>query len=193
MKIEADNLYHVYNQGNNRETIFKSKNDYNEFLENLRKFVCSNADILAYALMPNHFHFLINTTSISATPKQVGNIESSNIQNAFRVMLSSYAKWFNTNMNRTGSLFRQKTKFKQIKTDEAAYVCFNYIHQNPLVAKLCDKIEDWEYSSFRDYLGLRSSSICKKDVALRLLDIKEADIYRETYLAIPEWKLRKLY
>lgn len=49
--------------------------------------------------------------------------------------------------------------------------CFCYIHQNPLRAALETEVGTWPWSSFRDYVGLRSGQLCAKAVAAELLDL----------------------
>jgi REP element-mobilizing transposase RayT len=51
--------YHVYNQGNNREPIFFEHSDYVLFLKKMKKALQPHCSILAWCLMPNHFHWLI--------------------------------------------------------------------------------------------------------------------------------------
>ena len=112
MNIIADEMFHIYNQGNNHEIIFKSDKDYIEFLQLFRRFVFPHCKVLAYCLMPNHFHFEIYASEHSATIKKIGNIESSVLSNGFRLLQSNYAQSFNKRQNRSGSLFRQKAKAK---------------------------------------------------------------------------------
>ena len=57
MNIIPDETFHIYNQGNNKGKIFYDDADYIEFLKLFRKFVIPHAKVLAYCLMPNHFHF----------------------------------------------------------------------------------------------------------------------------------------
>ncbi len=104
-------------------------------------------------------------------------------------MLASYTRAINIQENRTGSLFRDKTKAEcitqidegvspsffntnrgtQIKLvqPEQAYpkICFDYIHQNPVTAGLTGQAADWEFSSYRDYLGLRNGKLIHKERA----------------------------
>ncbi|MFA5647265.1 MAG: hypothetical protein WC951_03050 [Bacteroidales bacterium] len=58
MIFEKSHLYHVYNQGNNRQRIFFSRENYLFFLEKIKKHVLPYADVLAWCLMPNHFHLM---------------------------------------------------------------------------------------------------------------------------------------
>jgi|TARA_R100000027_G_C2235254_1_gene90369 REP element-mobilizing transposase RayT len=105
--------------------------------------------------MPNHYHFLIYTNQKSIEPVKLGLLESQVLKNCFRLLNSRYSTEYNNKYSRTGSLFRQKTKFKILENrkDNYPFICFNYIHQNPLKAGLVKKMEDWKYSSFQDCLG----------------------------------------
>ena len=98
--------------------------------------------------------------------------------NDIRKLLSGYARIYNSRHESSGSLFRQKTKSKclsdgnirrQYKHDsnqnDSYFNCFHYIHQNTLVAALVKRIEDWKFSSFRDYAGLRNGTLCNKLLA----------------------------
>jgi REP element-mobilizing transposase RayT len=196
MQLKENTLYHIYNQGNNKMQLFYSRDNYLFFLKLIRKFVFPKAEILAYSIMPNHYHMMIYTNEKSVGKYQVGNVAMSNLSNSFRLLQSAYTLAFNKLNNRTGSLFRQKTKFKCI--DEFSYqhydfICFNYIHQNPYNANLCEKLEDWEYSSFKDYVGLRNGTLINKELACEILEINENEIYEESYKVIAEEKIKALY
>jgi len=104
------------------------------------------------------------------------------------IMLRSYTRAINKQQASSGSLFRQKTKAEclndptevtpayfmkngvthiNITNSERQYpqVCFDYIHQNPVKAKLAKLPTDWEFSSARDYAGMRDGSLVNKEVA----------------------------
>ncbi|MCW3092803.1 MAG: hypothetical protein JWP81_3872 [Ferruginibacter sp.] len=195
MKINAHEIYHIYNQGNNRQTIFYGEEDYREFLNLFRKYVYSHCKVLAYCLMPNHFHFLIYATEHSAILKRIGNIESCELSNGFRLLQSSYAQYINNKEKRTGSLFRQKAKAKSMNDGEAHYqfTAFQYIHQNPFKAGLVKNLEDWHYSSFRDYAGLRNGTICDRVLAERLICFNGADFIAAIYQNIKDDLLQKIF
>lgn len=67
MVFEEGHLYHLFNQGNNREQIFYSRENYLFFLNKIQQHILPHADILAWCLMPNHFHLMIyvNTVKIA--------------------------------------------------------------------------------------------------------------------------------
>jgi len=190
-KFHENQIYHVFNQGNNRQVIFREHENYLFFLRKVRKYLIPYCDFLCYCLMPNHFHFLI-------VPNRLGRLEymsrspvsetkssnhTQNLSYSLGLLLSSYAKAYNKRYERSGSLFRQKTKVKDGWIDQVITVdgknrdmffrfendyalqCFHYIHKNPVKANLVKKATDWEYSSARDYHGLRNGTLCNKDLA----------------------------
>ncbi len=176
MKFHPHNLYHVYNQGNNRQRIFSCDEDYFSFLKMVRLCLKPHAEIIAYCLMPNHFHFFVFTDERVMSIIKLGDIFIDPVTNGLRKLLSGYARIYNSKYNRTGSLFRQKTKSKCLSemtisatgsVSNADYYtnCFNYIHQNPLKAGLVNNLEEWEFSSFKDYAGLREGTLCNKSLA----------------------------
>lgn len=176
MQFQPHHLYHIYNQGNNRQRIFHTEDDYQTFLNLYKRLIPSRCSTIAWCLMPNHFHFLIHTDQkCLILEKQGGNLLNP-ISNAVRVLLSGYARIYNSRYGRSGSIFRQKTKAKcltEISLDKSqarenltyATTCFHYIHQNPLVAKLCKSMEAWPYSSYKDYYMLRHESLCDMELA----------------------------
>ena len=59
MIFEKGNLYYIYNQGNNKQKIFYNRDNYFFFLRKLKDYILPFADILAWCLMPNHFHLMV--------------------------------------------------------------------------------------------------------------------------------------
>ncbi|QEC68720.1 transposase [Panacibacter ginsenosidivorans] len=183
MQFYQGKIYHVYNQGNNKQPIFFTNENYLYFLKAYRTLVAPHADTIAYCLMPNHFHFLISTNEQSVQQVKVGSLTLSALSNGIRMLLSSYATAINRQQHTTGSLFRQKTKAKPLDngSDNYTLTAFHYIHQNPLGAKLVTSLNDWEYSSFKDYTGLRNGTLCNKKLAGQLIDTNWNDLATETY------------
>jgi REP element-mobilizing transposase RayT len=144
--------------------------------------------------MPNHFHFLINTYEGSLIEKKVGGLTLTALNNGFRQFLSAYAQAVNKQEGRSGSLFRQKTKAKLVENEMEDYpfICFQYIHQNPLKSRLVNKMEEWEFSSFQDYLGLRKGTLCNQPLACKLLNISMENFYQESYQVISSEKIKGL-
>ena len=62
------------------------------------------------------------------------------------------------------------------------YYCFHYIHNNPVNAGLVIKKEDWEFSSYQDYNGLRNGSLINKSLALKTISLEDNLFYEQTGL-----------
>jgi REP element-mobilizing transposase RayT len=164
-----EHLYHIYNRGNNREALFFDQRNYLFFFDKIKKHMLPHVDILAYCLMPNHFHLMVYSKK---------TLDPGKFSQDLRVMLSSYTRAINNQIDRRGSLFQQNTKLKSLEDEDSKsdypFICFQYIHQNPVKAGLTERFEDWEMSSFKDYAGMRDETICNKDLARELLDIPAA-------------------
>ena len=95
MRFYPNSLYHIYNRGNNKQVIFPMERNYDYFLKKLAVELKDLCDVLAYCLMPNHFHFLINTNEQSMFTKTIGSIEKNVISEGLRTLLSSYTQAIN--------------------------------------------------------------------------------------------------
>jgi putative transposase len=167
MRFESGAFYHIYNRGNNKQPIFPKLKNYDFFLKKIKELIRPCCDILAYCLMPNHFHFLIH-----ANAKSVELVRSTNIQLLSRrlgTLQSSYTRAINIQENSTGTLFQQKYK-AIILSNEHAENCFHYIHNNPIKANLTVLEETWPYSSYHEYLN-DANNVCNKALAAALLQI----------------------
>ncbi len=193
MQIEKGYIYHIYNQGNNRQKIFFERENYLFFLRKIKTYITPYGDILAWCLMPNHFHLMvyINETSLpySSDTMTLSHRITKNrsINDSIAIMLRSYTRAINKEQDLSGSLFKAHTKAEcincpngisplwftdngitriNLQNPEKQYpqVCFNYIHQNPVKAGLVKTDTDWEYSSAKDYAGLRNGKLVNKEV-----------------------------
>ncbi len=191
MKFIPNNFYHIYNRGNNKEKIFFTPENCLFFLHKTRLTIAKECNILCYCLMPNHFHFLIHIPDI---------FDENKFADSLKICLRSYTRAINNQELRSGSLFQQHTRCKclsedNVKSIDYALICFNYIHQNPLRSGLVAKMEDWEYSSFRDYAGLRKGTLCKMELAYELLGIPKdsKEFYSFSYDLINKDKAKILF
>jgi len=194
MHFDLDYIYHIYNRSN--ETVFFSGDNYLFFIEKTRKHISPVCNILTWCLMPNHFHFLIQANETSVKPTMEKHRPTLQILSKnFGTLLTSYTHAINKSRKRRGSLFSHKTKAKLITHQGNDYLenCFFYIHQNPVEAGLVSKLEDWEYSSFPDYAGLRKGTLCNKDLAFELINYDKENFYEQSYAVIEEKYLQGFY
>ena len=155
--------YHLYNRGVEKREIFVDEHDYNTFLFLLKTYLLlpskgsdpktayyskknlnGQIELLAYCLMPNHFHLLVRQKYRSA------------ISDLMRCVNVNYVAYFNNKYERVGSLFQGK--FKAVLVDSDSYLLHlsRYIHLNP--ASRGKNFADYSYSSYLDYLGKRQNS-----------------------------------
>lgn len=188
MEFHPNHLYHIYNRGNNQQPIFFTEANYLFFLQKIRMFILPHCEILSYTLMPNHFHLLIYTDERITKTKQIGATNRNILSEGIRNMLQTYTKAINQQNQTTGSLFQQNTKAKCLDDGSINYglTCFHYIHQNPMKANLVLKMEDWGYSSFKDYAGLRNGTLCNRELAFSILGIEKDHFYEDSYKIINE-------
>ena len=189
MYFEPEQLYHIYNRGNNRQQVFFAAEHYHFFLRKVREHIQPNCQLLAYCLMPNHFHLLLCTTSEGCRESDTTSTTKQRLTQGLATALSSYTQGMNKQLGRTGALFQPKTKALVLAGQSGAYPrnCFHYIHQNPVRASLTNRLDGWPYSSYRDYAGLRNGTLCHQSQAQLLLDlpVEHEAFQKEAELAIP--------
>ncbi len=195
MQFEKEQLYHIFNQGNNHQKIFFDQENYLFFLKKVRTYVLPYADVFAWCLMPNHFHLmlLVGEVSVDVALSDTDAVRQRTINDSIGIMLRSYTNAINKQQNRSGKLFREKTKAECIsctnKVTPSFYTsegitrvnfenlenqypqqCFNYIHQNPVKAGLVTDATDWEFSSAQEYAGLREGTLVNMKRAREYID-----------------------
>ncbi len=126
------------------------------------------ADVFAYALLPNHFHFLVEIKPYddlfelykkkklkpeTYTPKENDNWQPEFVMQHFSNLLNSYTKSFNKRNSRKGALFMDYLRRVQIKTEQQFFATLFYVHKNPVHHGLCKKMEDWKWSSYNSILA----------------------------------------
>ncbi len=161
--FEEGGFYHIYNRSNNKETIFKSDENYRFFLQRWDHYLSPYVDTFSYALLPNHFHFLVRVHPVQhileAAAKEKtqcglrfleGVIELDVLlEDQMKRFLSSYAKAFNKQQDRQGSVFQKRFKRILIKSESQLMYLIAYVHHNPIHHGVANHYEDWHYTSFK--------------------------------------------
>ena len=196
MYFEKDKIYHIYNRSN--QTVFYSNENYLFFLEKVKKHLFPVCEILAWCLMPNHFHFMIIANNLSiAKLKEPHRKNIMVLSKNIGTMLSTYTQSINKQQNRIGKLFAHNTKaicLNDTKGNENyAKYCFNYIHKNPYSANLVKRIEDWEFSFFQDYANLRNGKLINKNLAYEIINYDKDNFIEQSYSIIDEMKLKYIW
>ncbi|MCK9206716.1 MAG: hypothetical protein M0P66_06345 [Salinivirgaceae bacterium] len=122
MHFEKNHLYHIFNQGNNRQRIFFKEENYLFFLQKIKTHICPFADVLAWCLMPNHFHLMVRVNAVELPTEGFAQSETLGSQNevlgirqrtfneSIGIMLRAYTNAINKQEKISGSLFRKATK-----------------------------------------------------------------------------------
>jgi putative transposase len=170
-----DQYYHFYNRGNNRQAVFFEHDNYLYFLKGLKKYICGHVDILAYSLMPTHYHILgrvrasqqqtsevLKTSEVLAVDSSRSNLEtpiSKQISLAMQRFGISYTKAINKRFSRVGALFQGQFQGKPVQSYKYLLNLCLYIHANPVKDGLTVLPEDWEYSNYLEWMGLRKGTL----------------------------------
>ena len=171
VQLCAGEYYHFYNRGNNRERIFYERENYLFFLRQVRRYLVPVLEIIAYCLIPTHYHLLVKTSEVS---ENLGGLGASKAMMKFAV---SYTKAMNKRYNRVGVLFQGPFQARPVDKDSYLVHLSRYLHLNPVMAGLVEPPEDCEFSSYRECIGLRDGTLPKSEIVLSQFPSPEA--YRE--------------
>jgi putative transposase len=144
--------YHLYNRGVGRTRIFRDPKDYLLTLQKIKSYLpLLDLTMIAYCLMPNHYHVLIRQDGDHAAgrlPQRVFN---------------GYVKAFNARHARSGTLFEDR--YQAIHVDDEAYLVYlcTYIHANPIKAGLVDDLRAWPYSNYPEWVGEREGTLVDRE------------------------------
>lgn len=164
----SNQYYHIYSRGVNKELVFKDVQDYGKFLRLLRRYLSRNpeknprhglypcfngsVELLAYCLMPNHFHLLVFQSDVRI------------ISDLMRSIMTSYSIYFNKKYNRVGPVHQGRYRASRIINDSYLEHITRYIHLNP------EKWETYDYSSLKYYLGNATASWLKPEKILSIFN-----------------------
>ncbi len=173
----SDQYYHFYNRGNNRQAVFFERDNYLYFLKGIQKYVLPYVEIIAYCLMPTHYHLLVRVkqqTSEVFKTSEVSTLEiSRQVSLAMQKFGISYTKAINKRFNRVGALFQGQFQGKPITNYKHLLILCIYIHSNPVKDGLVFTPEEWEFSNYLDWMGLRSGKLLDKDFMAENFGTKE--------------------
>ncbi|OGH14553.1 MAG: hypothetical protein A2689_01190 [Candidatus Levybacteria bacterium RIFCSPHIGHO2_01_FULL_38_96] len=193
--LVTDNYYHVFNRGVARQPIFKSQYDYKYALSALSYYPFINPpmklsyfqslsserkeeimrglkngqkyiSIIAFVLMPNHFHLLLKQTYDEGISKFMS------------LFCNSYSRYFNTKYQRVGPLLQGRFKSIHIETTEQLIHLSRYIHLNPVVSAVIPEKElfSYQYSSMPEYMNGNYNVVEAQEV---LREFKSIEAYKE--------------
>lgn len=167
----ADSFYHIYCRGHNKAEVFRDKDDYAVFLNLFKRYLSNepardkqnreypwlqkDIDLLAFCLMPNHFHALIYQRTPDAMTK------------LFKSVITTYGMYFNKKYKCLGPVFQSRFKASIIDRDNYLIHISRYIHLNP------KNYQTWAFSSLPFYLGKQKAEWLKSDKIIELFENKD--------------------
>jgi REP element-mobilizing transposase RayT len=159
-------VYHAYSRGNKGEVIFLDDDDRRLFLAIVAD-VClkTRTRVLAYCLMSNHFHLLLE-------------IALASLETVMRRVLCRFSRTMNRKYKRYGHVFQARYKAKLCLGDRYYRKLLPYIHHNPVEAAMVEKAVDWPWSSARQFEGPIRSSLVDVNRALSYLAAEGAEARR---------------
>lgn len=144
--------YHIYNRGAERISICRSEENYRFLLTLMKRYLQPlQVTIIAYCLLPNHYHWLI---------RQDGDAPAGLLPQR---VFNAYVKAFNNANGRTGTLFQDRYKAILVESDEYLRHLCCYIHGNPVRHGIADAPELWPYSNYLDWIGKRPGTMLDPD------------------------------
>lgn len=199
--LEPEKVYHVYTRAVGREKLFVIEDNYQFFLSRFQAHILPIADVLAWCLLPNHFHVLIQVKTEIDIEKHFlvtkrnqfhAELIPDFLMERFSNLLNSYTKAFNKLYQRQGSLFIDFMRRVEVKQDEQFGATIFYIHKNPVHHGYCKQIEDWHWSSYKTILSSAGTAI-KRQMVLEwfqgrdnFISYHEQPIYLKSYLPIED-------
>ena len=165
--FEDGGYYHVYNRGNRKQQIFLQDRDYERFLEKVAEYKKKfPIKILAYCLMPNHFHFLLQQLAPNA------------ISGFFSTLCNSHSRYFNVKYETVGSIYQGRFKAKKVDKDEYLVHLSRYIHLNPvdlfsfLGKGIFNQLLQYPWFSLQSYLSGNANEIADPGFILKYFSNK---------------------
>ena len=181
-EYEEGGYYHVYNRGVEKRLIFEDNEDYQKFIGYLKTYLTpvnlrgltlkddngctispsrqlnnytNEIELIAYCLMPNHFHLMLKQSTKYGMAKFMQSI------------LTKYVRYFNQKYKRVGGLFQSVYKTVHVVQENQFTYLTKYIHRNPLpdnpTRSHLEGLWEYKYSSYGNYLGLFKQSWVKTE------------------------------
>lgn len=198
-----EEIYHVYNRGVEKRTIFMNVHDYERAIDTFMYYRFSSipkkysdfirlpakekilyintiyaklpqqVEIIAYCLMPNHFHLLIKQKVETGITRYISN------------STNSYTKYFNTKNKRVGPLFQGNFKAVHIETTEQLLHVSRYIHLNPITSSMLSKdaLEAYPWSSYSAYLhALKNTMVTPTPVMENFISVLDYKFFVKDHI-----------
>lgn len=166
-EIERFLLITLYYNNTESKSKFSYFSENNKKIPNIKEYIYTQyktqnriLEIIAYCIMPTHFHFIFAFEDKDSLSKFMSNL------------LNSYSRYFNLLKNRKGPLWEGHYKTVAVETDEQLLHLTRYIHLNPVTNYLVNTPEEWEFSSYKEFLNEEENYFCNYN---SIMEIKKTE------------------
>jgi REP element-mobilizing transposase RayT len=140
--------YHFYNRGRSRLSIFHERSDYVFLLRHLKTYLeLLELTAVSYCLLPNHYHFLVRQDGATAAGLLMQRL------------FNRYAKHYNHKYTHSGTIFEGDYKVQPVHNPNYLVHLCRYIHANPVTHGIVPHIEQWHYSNYPEWVGVRDGTL----------------------------------
>jgi len=171
-QFEAELFYHVYNRSIDKKPLFKNDENYRFFLRRYSKYLSPVVTTYSYALCGNHFHLGIKIKTVEelmnfqklSNRKQIFTTAHQIVAHQFKLFFISYAKAFNKQQDRVGTLFQTPFKRCEVNSNVKLVRMLFYHHSNPQHHRICNDFRLYPWTSYSRYLLDQPSLLSKAEV-----------------------------
>ena len=160
--LKEGKFYHIFNRGNNGDSLFYKPENYKFFLRKLDEYLSSQIEVFAFCLLPNHFHLLVRVR------EKALHLEDAKLlyptSQAFHRLFTSFSKAINKQENRHGSLIEHHFKRKEVTNVRYFANLVFHIHANPQLHGICDDFRQYPWSSYDRIISGKPSKLKREAV-----------------------------
>ena len=144
-------IYHVLNRGNGKRIVFHKSQDYQTFIDLIREGKQHySINILAYCLMPNHFHMVVLPAKAEGLSRWMQWLMTSHVRR--------YHHFYGTN----GHVWQGRFKSFIVQRGDPLSTLMRYVEGNPVRSGLVDSAKDWKWSSHGETAGRKAHDIANR-------------------------------
>jgi putative transposase len=181
-----DGYYHIYNRAIADDQLFTEEIEFSLFLNKYFRYSGLIFSTYGYCLLPNHFHFLVQVHAECELNHHIGIFKDDKVRSNYMAQhLGNFFNWYATYFNkkhcRKGSLFIHSFHRKPILDQKYLNDLVCYIHANPINAGLCQKPDEWNFSSFREFVD-RPKYLSEKNRGQTIEWFDGLENFKETHL-----------
>jgi len=172
-QLTYGHFFHIYNRGINSCNIFADNENYEYFLDLYDKKISHVAETYAWALLPNHFHFLVRIKQKEKIPEVIyvpnpdgawSPVRVGTPAQQFSKLFNSYAQSINKRYHRHGGLFERPFKRKRIDNLVWLKRTILYIHNNPVHHGFCEHPLEYPWTSYLSCISLKPTKLQRETV-----------------------------